>query len=137
MTQNRFEEILDEVIDEIETSLKDARGVVVHQRRLAFLLSLGSVSLIEYYLWKKSVLIPGSKLNHLWFKKKKVNVKILITKLLSCPVSSIPEIDELLDLAFELEKERNHWAYGKIVSEGLLREKINSFLNLKQKVENV
>ena len=33
--------IIKEVIDEIESALKDTKGIIAHQRRLAFSLSLG------------------------------------------------------------------------------------------------
>ena len=131
------EEIMKEVLDEIESALKDARGLAIHQRRLAFLLSLGAVSLIEEYLSKRNVLKSGSKINHLWLKKKKENVKKLITNIITCDIEDLNELDRFLDAAFELEKERNDLAYGKKVSEESLKEKINLFLELKKKVENV
>ena len=47
-TQN--EQIIDEVMDEINSSLNDSKGIVSHQRRLAFSLSLGTSVLLEDYL---------------------------------------------------------------------------------------
>ena len=52
MKEERHIETLKEVLDEIETALKDVRGRVSHQRRLAFSLSLGVVNLIELYFHK-------------------------------------------------------------------------------------
>ena len=46
-------EIIEEVLDEIDSALKDPKGIVSHQRRLAFSLSLGVVYLIEKYLTKE------------------------------------------------------------------------------------
>jgi len=128
--------IIKEVIDEIESALKDTKGIIAHQRRLAFSLSLGSVSLIEIYLKKRNILKPGAKINHLWLKKKKENVKKLISNQIICPIENLKEIDEILDICYKIEKERNEIAYGKSVSEDVLKEKINLFFNLKKVVEN-
>jgi hypothetical protein len=131
------EEILQEVIDEIDSALKDPKGIILHQRRLAFALSLGTIALIEDYLTKKNVLKPAAKINHLWLKKKKENVKKIISKIVTCPIDNLEKLDNLLDLAFEIEKERNELAYGKNVNEKKLKQKIDSFLNLKKEAENV
>ncbi len=134
--ENKYNETLQEVLDEIEKSLNDPQGITLHQRRLAFLLSLGSVSLLEGYLARISVLKSGSRINHLWLKKKKDNVKKLIAKQITCPVEELKNLEEFLEIIFQLEKERNNLAYGRTVSEDLLKEKINLFLELKKKVEN-
>ena len=128
--------IIKEVIDEIESALKDTKGIIAHQRRLAFSLSLGSVSLIEIYLKKRNILKPGAKINHLWLKKKKENVKKLISNQIICPIENLKEIGEILDICNKIEKERNEIAYGKSVSEEILKEKINLFFNLKKVIEN-
>jgi murein DD-endopeptidase MepM/ murein hydrolase activator NlpD len=130
------EEILKEVLDEIESALKDSKGIATHQRRLSFSLSLGSVSLIESYLEKINVLKSGAKINHLWMKKKKENIKKLVSDQIVCPIENIKNIDKILDLTFELERDRNEFAYGKPVSEKALKEKIELFLNLKRLIEN-
>jgi hypothetical protein len=129
-------EIIEEIIDEIENALKDPKGVISHQRRLAFLLSLGAVHLIESYLKKLNVFKSGAKINHLWLKKKKENAKKLIIDQIACPIENLSKIDKLLDNAYDLEKERNELAYGKKVSEEKLKEKIEIFLDLKKEVEN-
>jgi|SRR3989338_9736181 len=128
-------EIIEEVLDEIDSALKDPKGIVSHQRRLAFSLSLGVVYLIEKYLTKEKVLKSGAKINHLWFKKKKENVKKAISRQIISPIENVKSFDNLLDLAFEIEKDRNELAYGKSVSENILKEKINLFLDLKKEVE--
>jgi len=134
--KEKYTEILKEVLNEIDSALKDSKGLIIHQRRLAFSLSLGTVSLIESYLDNINVLKPGSKINHLWFKKKKSNVKKLISKQIICPIDKLKSIDTFLDIAYNIERERNELAYGKPVSEDVLKEKINLFLNLKKEVEN-
>jgi len=130
-------EIIKEVLDEIESALKDNKGIINHQRRLAFSLSLGAVSLIEIYLKRKNVLKSGAKINHLWLKKKKENVKKFISNQIICPIENLKEIDNILNISYKIEKERNEIAYGKPVSEEILKEKINLFLNLKKEIENV
>lgn len=134
--EDKYDETLQEVLDEIEKSLNDPQGITLHQRRLAFLLSLGSVSLLEGYLVRISVLKSGSRINHLWLKKKKDNVKKLIAKQITCPIEELKSLDGFLEVIFSLEKDRNNLAYGKVVSEDLLKEKINLFLELKRRVEN-
>lgn len=123
-------------MDEIESSLKDSRGIITHQRRLAFSLSFGMVTLIEFYLDKLNVLKPGAKINHLWLKKKKENTKKLISSQITSQIDSIKNIDKILDAAFEIETERNELVYGKKVSEDILNKKINLFLDLKKELEN-
>ena len=129
-------DIIKEVLDEIESALKDSKGIVSHQRRLAFSLSLGVVTLIESYLTRMNVLKPGAKINHLWLKKKKQNVKELISHQITCQINSIRNLDKFLDIAYNLERERNELAYGKTISESVLMEKINLFLDLKKEIEN-
>ncbi len=135
--KEKYKEILDEVEDEIDSSLRDPKGIVFHQRRIAFSLSLGIVTLIESYLDNVKVLKPGAKVNHLWLKKKRENAKELISKQISCPIEDLKEIDEMLDAAYEIERERNELAYGKRASEELLKGKINLFLNLRNKLKDV
>jgi hypothetical protein len=131
-----YENLMTEVSDEIESALKDPQGLVAHQRRLAFLLSLGTVALLEQYLKKKSVLKPGEKIDHRWLKKKKENAKLLIEKRITTTIASLPEVDVLLETAYLIEKDRNDMAYGKGVSEKTIQEKINKFLELKKRVED-
>ena len=134
--KEKYKEIFIEVMDEIESSLKDSRGLIMHQRRLAFSLSFGMVTLIEFYLDKLNVLKPGAKINHLWLKKKKENAKKLISSQITSQIDSIENIDKILDVAFKIEGERNELIYGKKISEDILNKKINLFLDLKKELEN-
>ncbi|HIJ14265.1 TPA: hypothetical protein HA371_05965 [Candidatus Woesearchaeota archaeon] len=133
-TQN--EQIIDEVMDEINSSLNDSKGIVSHQRRLAFSLSLGTSVLLEDYLIKKNILKPGIKINHLWLKKSPKNIKEFLKNKLTAPVSSISDIDSILEKSNSIEKERDKLAYGKQIAEKDLTENINLFLELKKEVEN-
>ena len=133
-TQN--EQIIDEVMDEINSSLNDSKGIVSHQRRLAFSLSLGTSVLLEDYLIKKNILKPGIKINHLLLKKSPKNIKEFLKNKLTAPVSSISDIDSILEKSNSIEKERDKLAYGKQIAEKDLTENINLFLELKKEVEN-
>lgn len=128
--------IIEETIDEINSALQDSKGIQSHQRRVSFLLSLGSVALIEIYLEKQKVFKSGGKINHLWLKKSKENAKKLISNQIICPIENLEKLDKILDSAYEIEKERNELAYGKQVSEEKLNKKINLFIELKRGVEN-
>jgi len=131
------DEIIQEAVAEIGVALKDAEGVLFHQRRLAFLISAGGVALLESFLQKRQVLKPGAKLNHQWFKKNKENVKKIIARQLSSPIESITEIDKFLDRLYSLEKERNQLAYGKKSTEEKMKTLIDKFLDFKKEAENV
>ncbi len=128
--------ILEEVMDEISAAANDKKGVVAHQRRLAFSLSLGTSVLLENFLNKKNVLKPGVKINHLWLKKSIKNIKELLGNKLTAPISSISGIDAILEKANAVEKERDKLAYGKEMPEKELNDKISLFLDLKKEVEN-
>lgn len=134
--KEKYKEIFDEVMDEIESSLNDSKGIIAHQRRLIFSLSFGMVNLLESYLDELNVLKPGAKINHLWLKKKKENAKKLISDQITSQIDGIENIDKILDVAFKIESERNELVYGRKVSENILNKKINLFLDLKKELEN-
>ncbi|MGD9275674.1 MAG: hypothetical protein PVJ67_00715 [Candidatus Pacearchaeota archaeon] len=134
--KQKYKEIITEVIDEVNSALSDSKGIVSHQRRLAFSLSLGVSTLIEMFLDKKQILKSGAKINHLWLKKKKENAKEIISRQIISPIDSVEEIDELLNLAYKIENKRDNLAYGKTVSENELKKITNIFLDLKNEVEN-
>lgn len=128
--------VIVEALDEIQSALRDTRGIAAHQRRLAFCLSSGAAVLLEQYLKKKSVLKSGIKINHLWLKKSPANIlKILAEKMTSAP-ETLSEFPALVEKAHLLEQERDALAYGKAVDEKILREKITLFLELKKEVEH-
>ena len=128
---------MEEAMDEINNALDDGRGLGIHQKRLAFILSDGAVSLIENYLANLSVLKSGGKINHRWLKKKKDNAKKLIANQIICPIDNLDKLDEFLDIAYKIESKRNDIVYGPPVSEGVLRDQIDLFLELKNKIDNL
>ena len=131
MRKEKLEESLNEVLDEIDISLKDIRGLTAHQRRLAFSLSLGATVLLELYLNRLSIIKEGSKINHTWFKKKKENVLEILQNQITSPTSSVSNIDVILDLIIKIEEKRDDLAYGAPADEKVLQEKINLFFELK------
>lgn len=127
---------LSEVSDEIDSALKDARGITVHQKRLAFCISLGVIEVLESYLKKKNALKKGFKLNHQWFKKKRENVKKILENKVISSLDDLPLLDKILDVCYKVETKRNELAYGSQSHEEILRELINDFLDIKKEVEN-
>lgn len=132
MKKERHEETLKEVEEEIEAALKDERGIISHQRRLAFSISLGMANIIELYFHKMDIMKPGSKINHLWFKRKKEKIKERIDKQITLPIDSAQHINEILDIAIKIEDKRDDLAYGAQAKEEILQEKINLFLELRR-----
>jgi len=131
MRKEKHEETLKEVLDEIETALKDGRGLTAHQRRLAFSLSLGASNLLESYFHKLNIIKEGSKINHLWFKRKKEKILEALQKQVISPINSIENINEIIDIIIKIEEKRDDLAYGAPASEKILQDKINLFFKLK------
>ncbi len=132
MKNEKHEETLKEVEEEIDSSLKDLRGLVSHQRRLAFSLSLGASSIIELYFHKLDIIKEGSKINHLWFKKNIENIKERLQNQIVSPINSVENIDKIVELSKQIEEKRDDLAYGAPASEKLLQEKINLFFELRK-----
>lgn len=132
--KNKDEET-DEIRDEIESALKDPKGILSHQKRLAFCLSLGVVNILEGYLKNKAVLKQGVKLNHQWFKKKRENAKKILSSKITSPLDRLGKIDRILDAAYNIETKRDDLAYGKKASENSLKNLINGYLELKKEIE--
>jgi|SRR3989344_2537109 len=132
MKTEKHEETLKEVAEEIESALKDSRGLIPHQRRLAFSLSLGMTSIMELYFHKLDIFKEGSKINHLWFKKKKDGIKERLQKQIVSPLGSVLNIDNIIEIAIKIEEKRDDLAYGAPASDKILQEKINLFLELRR-----
>lgn len=132
MRIEKHQEVLKEVLDEIETALKDKGGLLAHQRRLAFSLCLGMSNIIELYLHKLNLIKEGSKINHLWFKSKKEKIFEKLQKQVTVPVNSIPNIDKIIEIATKIEEKRDDLAYGAPATEEILQKKINLFFELKE-----
>ena len=132
MREEKHFEILQEILEEIESAIQDKRGLVSHQRRLAFSLSLGAVTILEIYLHKLSVIKESSKINHIWFKRKRSSIIEYLQKQVTSPLNSIENIEEIITEIVNIEERRDDLAYGSPSSEEILQEKINSFFKLKE-----
>lgn len=138
MEKNNYQNdsVMGEVLDEIQSATEDPRGLVSHQRRLSFSLSLGCSKLIENFFIGKNILKSGARVDHRWLKKKKETAKEHLSRQITANIEDIKNIDEIIDLAFEIESERNLISYGKKVDESVLQDKINLFFKLKEIVKN-
>ena len=125
---------LEEVIDEIQTSLEDPRGLIAHQRRLATMLSLGISELIEIYFHKLNIMKGGGRIKHDMFRGKDIESRLsnqIITSL-----KNIKNIDKIIFLAKSIESKRDDMAYGSPQPhEQLLKTKIEDFLEVKRIIE--
>ena len=132
MKEEKHQEIIKEVLEEIESSITDKRGLVSHQRRLAFIISLGVANILELYFHKNNVIKEGSIVNHLWFKRKKEKIIDQLQNQLTSPINSLNEINKILEIIIKIEEKRDDLAYGAPASERILQEKINLFFELRK-----
>ena len=135
MKEKTDTEDIDEVAEEINSALTDQKGILSHQKRLAFCLSEGIKELIENYFKKQGVLKTGFKVDHRIFKKSKENVKAILSNKITCSIEELKEIDKLIEAAYEIESKRNDLVYGNPSSEDILKKLINLYLDIKKGVE--
>jgi len=134
MRLEKHRKALQEVMDEIQISLEDPRGLVAHQRRLATMLSMGTCELIEIYFHKQGVIKGGGRIKHTMLRGK--DIKERLSNQIITSLSSIRNIDAIITLAKSIEAERNNIAYGSPQPhEQLLKAKIEDFLELKRLIE--
>ena len=132
MKEEKHEEALKEVFDEIESASKDKEGLKSHQRRLIFMLSLGASTMIELYFHKLDIIKEGSKIDHRWFKKNNENVKKQLESQITTHIENIENINEIIKLTRSIEEKRDDLTYGAPAEEKILQEKINLFFKLKE-----
>jgi len=132
MRKERHEEVLREVLDEIASALNDKNGLLRHQRRLAFSLSLGAVNLLELYFHNLNIMKEGSLIDHTWFKRKKERVIDKLGNQITSPLKNVEDIDEIIAIISDIEKKRDDLAYGAPATEEILQAKINLFFKLKR-----
>jgi hypothetical protein len=127
-------EALKEVMDEIQASLENSRGLVMHQWRLATMLSLRVCELIEIYFHKMEIMKSGSRIKHAMLRRG--DVKKVFSNQIVAPIDRVKHIDVIIDLAKSIEEERDNMAYGSPQPhEELLTVKIQDFLKLKNLIE--
>lgn len=131
MKEEKHYEIINEVIDEVASAIKDPRGLIAHQRRLAFSISLGAINLLELYFHKHGILKQGVKMDHRWFTRKKEKIIQEIENQTISPIKELENIDEILTTVIAIEEKRNDLTYGSPATEELLQQKINLFFKLR------
>ena len=132
MKKEKHNEVLQEVLDEIEAAQRDKRGLIAHQRRLAFALSLGAVNLLELYFHNLNVIKEGSKINHMWFKKKEESIRERLQNQITSPLNTIKQVNIAIRIISSIEKRRDDLAYGPSATEEELQKKINEFFELRR-----
>jgi len=138
MIEERHIETLKEVHETIEESIKDPRGFLPRQRRLAAMLSLGSAHLVELYFHRLNAIKPGMQIKHDWLQSEIKNIKIHLIGFLTKNIDNLPQSEKILSLAHEIELKRNELVYGVALKNDLiLKEKLNLFLELKKIIEEV
>lgn len=135
MRTEKHVESIREAMDEIEKSLEDPKGLLLHQRRLAAMLSIGVCDLIEIYFHRLKIMKEGSRIKHQFLRK--ADVKERLSNQITSPLQKVKRIDEILKLAVEIEEKRDDLAYGSpLTDEKFLKEKIDQFLDLKRIIES-
>ena len=135
MKEDKHKEILKEVLDEIDSALNDKRGLLSHQRRLAFSLSLGAVNLIELHFHKLNVIKEGTQIDHTWFKRNETRILEKLQNQITGQIGSIDNIKEIINLTKQIEEKRDDLAYGAPANDKILQENINLFFKLKKVVK--
>ena len=127
---------IQEALDEIEKALSDPKGIEFHQRRLMLIISTAVADLVELYFHKLAVIKPGAKVQHQWFQRGEQNLKQKLEQQIIKPINMLPNINEILKLARDLEANRNTIAYGAPVGKSALMKRVSLFFELKEKIEN-
>ncbi|MDQ7827036.1 MAG: hypothetical protein RDV48_29840 [Candidatus Eremiobacteraeota bacterium] len=100
------------------------KGAENHQRAIGFLTSLGAAEMLELYLHKSRLLHVSARVHHEWLKSKK--------RLAEKIPQDFPRKAEILELVYNIEKNRNDFCYGKKVEASRLRDQLEQFNALKE-----
>lgn len=134
MRTEKHTDVLKEVEAEISASMEDPEGLIRHQRRLAFMISLGVADLIELYFHKLGIIKEGSRIKHEWLKKK--SIRDMLSGQIIKPIDSVKWIDKILCISKDIEEKRNDLAYSSPVEEEeILRNEIMSYFDIKKLIE--
>lgn len=134
MRMEKHTEVLKEVESEIASALEDPSGLIEHQRRLAFMISLGIAELVEVYFHRLSIMKEGSRIKHEWFKKSRI--KQILSNQITTPIENVKKMDEILAISKAIEERRNDLAYSSpLEGDEILREQINHYFETKKIIE--
>ena len=127
---------LKEVKKSIDEALRDTDGLLARQRLLTAALSLGMQHLVELWLHKLGAIKPGAVIKHDWLASEEKRLKIRLAGALTKKIDDLKNSDKIFAFAREIERDRNDIIYGApLIKDSVLREKIESFLELKKAVE--
>ncbi len=132
MREEKHLQALREVDQTVETALA-AQDLLVHQRRLAAMLSLGAQQIVELHLHRQMAIKPGASVKHEWFGLGKQNLLQKLESVITVPAERVPKLIELIVLAQAVEKDRNEHVYGSpLADSAALRLKIAAYLDMKK-----
>src|SRR3989344_5396484 len=125
--KRKIKEHLEEINDAIEQGI-DRKPITI-----GFHCSSCAFEYLELYLHLTNKLSLGKIIKHDWFKKPKEEQKIepLIERKLPLV---FPKKDEIYNLIYNIEEERNSLLYGKPKDEQI-KKVITNFLKLKKEME--
>ena len=135
MQESKHTEAIREVMQTIDEALS-SKDILIFQRRLASMISLGLQHIVEIHLHRLNVIKPGAYVKHDWFFMGDRNLKTKFSTIISKPYEKIKNINEIVSLARSIEADRNEILYGAPLADGKrLREKIDCFLEIKKIIE--
>jgi hypothetical protein len=113
---------LKEVFSSIDMCID--KGIGDNQRTIGFHTSLGAAEMLELYLHKKSLLSLSARINHTWLKsQKKIREKLLF---------DFPRKEEITELLYYIEKNRDELCYGKQAELRMIEEQLEHFNRLRE-----
>lgn len=117
-----------EHLDEIEDSIEE--GIEKKPITIGFHCSACAIQFLELYLHANGKISIGKVVKHDWFKRPKVEQKKepMIERKLKV---EFPKKEEIYNLIYDLEDERNILVYGKPVEEQI-KKVLEIFLKLKE-----
>lgn len=114
-------EAVQEILETIAECVE--KGIEKKQRSIGFHTSLGSIEMLELYLHKIGSLPFTFRLNHAWMKsQKKIREKLSF---------DFPNKDEIIELMYYIEKNRDVLCYGKRVPRAKIKEQLDYFHELR------
>lgn len=134
-------EIHQEHIKEHIQELEDAISIGIEKRPATIGLhtSACSIELLELYLHLLNKISTGTMIKHEWFKAPKIDQKIAPLAERKLPFV-FPEREQLFNLMYQIEEERNKLIYGK-PSKSSIDNVLNAFqklhLLIKEKLEEL
>ena len=119
---------ISEHLEEIDDAIKE--GIDKKPITIGFHCSACSIQFLELYLHIANRISIGKIIKHDWFKKPHKEQKILPLIERKLPVE-FPRKEEIYNLIYELEEDRNTLVYGKPAVEQV-KKVFNTFLKLKE-----